>query len=56
MPTYDFYCKTCDKTIELIVFYRDFNEIQRCEDCYTQLDRVIPVVPAHFKGDGWGAQ
>lgn len=55
MPTYDFTCLTCDKTIEL---HFAFNDLSRptCETCGNQLNKVYSPTPAHFKGGGWGAK
>ena len=55
MPVYDFACMSCDVQVER---YFTFNEEHRveCETCGNQMIKVMPSVPAHFKGGGWGGQ
>lgn len=53
MPTYDFKCNPCEKTVEVRMSF-DEKEIPKCETCREPMNRVYSVPGAViFKGDGW---
>jgi len=51
MPTYLFECE-CGKVTEKVLSL-DQERTHTC-DCGKQAKRVYTVIPAHFKGSGWG--
>lgn len=40
MPTYDYYCEKCKKTVEIFHSIKD-TKIQLCKICQTPLDKKI---------------
>lgn len=46
MPRYDFKCHKCDSVEEKFVPLKDYEEIQICEKCGEDLERLFPLVGA----------
>ena len=55
MPTYDFVCMNCDKTVEMHMAY-DAMDMPTCETCGYKMVKVYTPPAVHFKGGGWGGQ
>lgn len=55
MPTYDFVCLVCDRTVEM---HRavDATDRPQCEECGNFMNKVYTPPSVHFKGGGWGGQ
>lgn len=55
MPTYDFVCLVCDKTVEMRMAH-DATDRPQCETCGSHMTKVYTPPAVHFKGGGWGGQ
>mgnify|MGYP006281219377 FL=1 len=55
MPTYDFVCLACDKTVEMLMAV-DATDRPQCETCGNFMNKVYTPPAVHFKGGGWGGQ
>ena len=53
MPTYLFECE-CGKVTEKVLSL-DQERTHTC-DCGKEAKRIYTVIPAHFKGTGWGSK
>jgi putative FmdB family regulatory protein len=52
MPLYEYGCKQCGKTVEMIQKFSD-PPLLSCADCGGRLERLISAPAIHFKGAGW---
>lgn len=52
MPTYDYKCRVCDKTIELKVSVED-RDNATCPYCSNELIRQLSIPGIQFKGSGF---
>ena len=52
MPIYEYYCKTCDKTIEVNQRITE-PPLTQCETCSGKLKKLISLSSFHLKGSGW---
>lgn len=51
MPTYDYYCKFCNRTEERVVGLSDLDKAQGCRVCGDPVERVITRAPvSRFAG------
>jgi len=51
MPTYDYYCKFCNRTEERVVGLSDLDKVQGCRVCGDPVERVITRAPvSRFAG------
>ena len=46
MPIFDYLCKTCE-VIKEDVLVRNFDEVNHCEKCGTELKRLLSAPAAH---------
>lgn len=53
MPTYDFYCETCDTVVEQWLHLKE--EPQPCPTCGKPMTKLLSAPPVHFKGSGFYA-
>lgn len=55
MPSYDFKCNDCYRLEEK---YFSFTEehIVMCDNCKTEMVKVLQPTPAIFTGTGWGGR
>ena len=51
MPIYDFKCKSCEHTFEVLQKYSDDNP--PCEECGKDTERLISKTSFILKGGGW---
>ena len=53
MPTYDYYCKKCELTLEVVKSFSDESEV-KCQKCNGIMERKISggehIV---YRGSGW---
>lgn len=54
-PLYDFYCKKCDESEEVFFGFADKQEM-KCEECGTDMEKVIFPVGVILKGNGWAGR
>ena len=54
MPTYDYRCTDCDRTVTLTLILDDLRKDQSCEHCGAILRRIFTPAGIVFKGTGWG--
>jgi putative FmdB family regulatory protein len=52
MPIYEYSCKKCGKTIEVIQKFSDAG-LKKHEGCGGALTKLISASGFHFKGTGW---
>ena len=54
MPTYEYYCKTCEIKFDVKQSF-DSKPVAKCieKDCDEECQRQFSVVPVVFKGSGW---
>lgn len=53
MPTYVFYCVTCNEHEEHPFGFHDEHKVV-CSKCNNDMRKVIPKVGVVFRGGGWG--
>lgn len=53
MPTYDYECKTCNKTFSL--FHKISETIKKCPEGGHPVQKIISAPAFHLKGTGWYA-
>ena len=55
MPKYSYHCGRCNKTIEVVQTYEEFDKspIDECPDCGGRIDQVFSPVPAIYRGSGF---
>lgn len=51
MKLYDYRCQTCEKVEEHYV--KQTEDKVHCNECGTQMERLISAPPFHLKGKGW---
>ncbi len=52
MPLYEYKCKACEKTFEMLQKI-DAQPIERCIYCNGKVEKLISVSSFQFKGAGW---
>lgn len=52
MPLYEYQCKACHKTSEVIQKFSDPN-LTVCNECGGALERLLSAPAIRFKGSGW---
>ena len=52
MPIYEYECKKCGDTIEVIQSFSD-NPLKKHKQCGGKLERLISLSSFHLKGSGW---
>lgn len=52
MPLYEYQCKDCDRTFEIIQKLSD-PEVGKCTECGGKLERLLSAPAIQFKGSGW---
>lgn len=52
MPIYEYECKACGKTMEVIQKFSDA-PIETCQYCSGKLNKLISQSSFHLKGSGW---
>ena len=50
MPIYEYICKKCDRTNELL---QKFNDLPPVCECGTTMTKIISTSTFHLKGSGW---
>ena len=55
MPTYVFYCVTCNAHEEHLFTFHEEHKVV-CATCSNVMRKVIPKVGVIFRGGGWGGQ
>lgn len=53
MPTYEYACINCDKTVEITRSIHEPSDTQQCPDCGYNLVRVFSAPGIQFKGSGF---
>ena len=53
MPIYEYECKKCDKTKEILT--SQYQHIEWCKTCGEEMKRLISRSTFHLKGGGWYA-
>ena len=53
MPTYEFKCKRCQISVDLLIPYEDVNKEWKCPQCGDKMVRVFTAPDIQFKGTGW---
>lgn len=52
MPIYEYRCRACGRTIEVIQKFSD-SPLTRCEACSGRLEKLVSVSAFRLKGSGW---
>ncbi len=52
MPLYEYRCKSCGKTFEIIQKFND-RPLRKCSECSGQLEKLISRSSFQLKGGGW---
>ncbi len=52
MPLYEYRCKSCGKTFEVIQKFSD-RPLRKCSECSGQLEKLISRSSFQLKGGGW---
>jgi putative FmdB family regulatory protein len=52
MPLYEYQCKDCHQTIEVIQKFSD-PDLTECGECGGTLERLLSAPAIRFKGAGW---
>lgn len=55
MPTYDFYCKSCDANTKIVSTMKGLKEGYTCAHCNTKLVRIFSAPGVSFKGEGFAS-
>ncbi len=55
MPIYEYRCRSCEKTFEVIQRFGD-RQLRKCEECSGRLDKLLSRAAFHLKGGGWYAE
>lgn len=53
MPIYEYYCKKCDKVIDITKNASEVSKEEKCEKCNTVLTRIFSTPGINFKGRGF---
>ena len=56
MPTYDYHCKKCETHTDVFKKLADFDRVETCEACGSEMDRQMSAPPFKLLGGGWAAQ
>lgn len=54
MPIYEYYCKNCKKTFEMMKSILDESETC-CSNCLLPMSKIVSQSTFILKGDGWYA-
>ena len=52
MPLYEYRCKSCGSTIEVIQKFSD-RALRKCAECSGPLEKLVSRSSFHLKGGGW---
>lgn len=52
MPLYEYCCKDCGETFEVIQKFAE-DPLETCESCGGRLERLVSAPAIQFKGTGW---
>ncbi len=52
MPLYEYRCKTCGRTFEIIQKFSD-RPLRKCSECSGELEKLISRSSFQLKGGGW---
>ncbi len=52
MPLYEYRCKTCGRTFEIIQKFTD-RPLRKCSECSGELEKLISRSSFQLKGGGW---
>ena len=52
MPTYEYACRGCDRSLEVVQSFSD-DPLTTCEECGGELRKVFSAAGLIFKGSGW---
>ena len=55
MPIYEYRCKSCGNTIEVIQKF-DAKPLRKCRECAGRLEKLISRTSFQLKGGGWFAE
>ena len=55
MPIYEYRCKACDKTFEVIQRVGE-GPLRKCRECSGKLEKLISRSAFQLKGGGWYAE
>ena len=55
MPIYEYRCKSCETTFEVIQQFGE-GRLRKCRECSGKLEKLISRTAFQLKGGGWYAQ
>jgi putative FmdB family regulatory protein len=55
MPIYEYRCKSCEKTFEVIQGFGD-GALRKCRECSGRLEKLVSRTAFLLKGGGWYAE
>jgi putative FmdB family regulatory protein len=55
MPIYEYRCKSCEETFEVIQQFGE-GRLRKCRECSGKLEKIISRTAFQLKGGGWYAQ
>lgn len=53
MPTYEYNCPKCRTTVTKIVRMSDRDQLLKCHECATPMQRLFSAPAVHFSGAGF---
>ncbi len=53
MPTYEYQCPSCNKSLNVTRSIHDDDPGYTCEECQVQMIQQIGKLSLNFKGSGW---
>ena len=54
MPLYEYRCRSCDRTIEVLQKLAD-RPLRKCKECSGRLDKLVSRASFQLRGGGWYA-
>ncbi len=54
MPLYEYRCRSCDRTVEVLQKLAD-RPLGKCEECSGRLDKLVSRASFQLRGGGWYA-
>jgi putative FmdB family regulatory protein len=56
VPSYDYFCKTCDNQTTMVIGIKEELTVPTCAACATEMVRSFGVQAIQFKGRGWASK
>jgi putative FmdB family regulatory protein len=56
VPSYDYFCKTCDALMTMVIGIKEELITPTCISCKTNMVRSFGVQAIQFKGKGWASK